>query len=174
MTMGEMFAEGANTSGSLFSDFGITDWSAVEAPADNSVPPGVYRAIVSNAEIKVGKTGIKGFIITYTVTEPEAHKGKTQGEFKRISPPEGWNPNGDNTNELKEAFENQAKYLKARLVNLGIPETRIGVMVPSDIINKAVVITLVKNKQYINVNEVKLDTANSNGATTAAASNVWA
>lgn len=134
--------------GGIFGDLDVA--SAADDPF--KLPPNVYEATVT--DVKVGDTqdGSKtGMTITYTVSTDDEHDGKSVREWKQIPrPADPKNP----AVEDKKAMS----WLKARLLDLGIPESRINSVTPDDLIGKEVTITVAegKNPSFMNVNRVTL------------------
>src|SRR5690606_738332 len=123
------------------------DWSEVEAPAFQNVPAGIYEATLTAIDIfeKDGKTS---YTFDYLVTEDEGNDGKYVGrtvrEFKRFTDDEGH-------------LDIQALgYVKARLINLGVPEDfNMADLDVEDLLGTDVALTLKQNKEYTNVSRVE-------------------
>lgn len=128
----------------------------VASAADDpwKVPANVYEATVTDVEVGPTKDGSKvGMTLIYTITADSAdgeHVGKTVREWKAIpQPADPKNPSVDD----KKAMS----YLKARLMDLGIPSDRVNQVEPGDLIGKDVTIKVKEGKNdFMNVNRVTL------------------
>lgn len=139
---------------------GLFDGLDVASAADNpfEVDPGTYDAVITGAEAKPTKDESKvGLNIEYTiddVTSPMNERKVT--EWKQI-------PSDVSTPEGARA----ASFLKQRLANLGIPESRMNDVDAGDLIGVECVISVKKNGEYTNVTKVALrkETASAGGVT---------
>lgn len=133
---------------SIFGDLDIA--SASDDPF--KVPPNVYNAVVS--EVKVGETKDKsktGMTLIYTISDPGGEHDKKQvREWKHIpTPADPKNLSGEDKRAMS--------FLKARLLDLGIPEERVNSVTPEDLIGKEVTIDVREGKNdFTNVNSVTL------------------
>ena len=107
------------------------------APAD-----GKYAAYLYDCKFVEYKDTSKGkaLVFTYRIADGK-FKGEDIQEWKSA------NAFDDNTKK---------KWLKARVLSLGVPESRIGAVNPQDLVGLAVWITIKKNGEYTNVNKVEL------------------
>lgn len=115
-------------------------------PAD-----GVYRAFVYDVKTVNYKDTAKGkaVVFTYRIADGK-FKGEDVQEWKSA------NSFDDNTKK---------KWLKARILSLGVPESRLTNLDPQDLVGLEVMITLKKNGQYLNVNKVELVQSGNAAAT---------
>lgn len=132
----------------------------------NAIPDNKYPAFVFAANIVKYKDTSKGqaLVLTYKIADGP-HKGKTVDEWKSAN-----------------SFDTvqQKGYLKQRLVQIGIPESKLNELDPDDLVGLPVTITTKKNGEYTNVryaaarDENDLGDANSapvsNGASSSAGS----
>lgn len=138
---------------------GLFDGLDVASAADNpfEVEPGTYRCVVTGAEARPTQAGDKvGLNIEYTIQDDEAGamNGRKITEWKHIpQPADPANPTA------KEA--QSASFLKQRLVNLGIPESRMNDVEGDDLLGIECVVTVKKNGEYTNVTKVTVDSGSS-------------
>jgi len=108
------------------------------------VPPGIYRAVVSSIEDgsdqNSGKTRV-AFKYTITEADDERWVGKAVTERKYY--------------KGREDSEGLG-YIKARLVDLGLPKNYAGKIDTESFLDTEVTLTLVQNGQYVNVSKVEL------------------
>jgi hypothetical protein len=106
---------------------------------------GVYQGFVTNVRPHTYKDEAKGkaIIITYRCdVDPSGQfTGESIDEFKSC--------NSTDSNVKK-------RFLKQRLEELGVPESRQNSVTPSDLIGKPVYFTVKNDGQYINVTKVQL------------------
>jgi hypothetical protein len=131
---------------SLFGELDVA--SAEDDPF--KVPPNVYDAVLS--DIKVGPTNDNsktGMTLIFTI-ESGPQKGKTVREWKHLPTPADPKAPSD---EDKRAMS----FLKARMMDLGIPESRVNSVGRDDLIAKEVKITVKEGKGgFMNVSKVVL------------------
>lgn len=98
----------------------------------NFIPSGKYPAFVFDSQVKMSKRNIKQWVITFKIApESETTPGRTQSEFKNLQ------FTGD-----AESISFQKSFLKQRVLSLGIPESRINVFQPNEVIGQPVWITI--------------------------------
>lgn len=126
-------------------------------PDPNYIADGLYRAFVYGSEVKTKQsTGTKSWVLTYKVAPDQKHAGQVQQEWFDLD------PKGENA-ELKRSF------LKKRVLSLGVPESKIGEIQPSDLVGIEVSMKIVHRNSYQNVGEITLA---GSGATPAASADV--
>jgi hypothetical protein len=120
----------------IFADLGL------DVDFDN-FPSATYSGYVTEAKVINYKDAAKGraMVLTYKVADEGEHKGKTIDEFKSC-------------NKFDDATKK--KWLKIRLLSLGVPESRLSEVNPSDLVGTAVFFTTKKNGEYTNVSTVKV------------------
>jgi hypothetical protein len=140
---------------SIFGDLDIE--SAADDPF--KVPPSVYNCIVEKVEVGPTKDKSKvGMTIIYKITEGD-EAGKSVREWKQI-------PTPADPKNLSPDDKRAMSFLKARMLDLGIPETKINSVKPEDLIAKEVTITVKDGKNdFTNVTKVTL-LQNVSGGTT--------
>jgi hypothetical protein len=128
----------------------------VASAADDpfKVPANVYEATVTDVTVGPTKDGSKvGMTLIYTVTEDSAdgeHVGKTVREWKAI-------PQPADPKKLSADDKRAMSFLKARLLDLGVPEDKVNVVEPADLIGKDVTIQVKEGKNdFMNVTKVTL------------------
>lgn len=126
----------------------------VESAADDpfKVEPGVYEATVTDVAVGPTKDGSKtGMTIIFTISPTdEDNAGKTVREWKQIPMPA-------DPKKLSADDKRAMSFLKSRLLDLGIPETRVNDVLPEDLIGKEVTITVKQGKNdFMNVSRVTL------------------
>jgi hypothetical protein len=133
---------------SIFGDLDVA--SASDDPF--KVPANTYNAVVSESKVADSKDGSKkGLVLIYTVEDPGSeHHGKNVREWKTIpQPADPKNPSGEDLRAMS--------FLKARLLDLGVPEERINSIQPDELIGKEVTIDVREGKNdFMNVNSVTL------------------
>lgn len=109
----------------------------------DGLPADTYAMIVSNAEVKLSSRGtMRGLGITYTVIAGK-HKGRTYYEWKR-------RPHKDDIDvQTDEQRQKSIDHLKTRMINFGVPESKINEVGPEDIIGTEVIVKfyMSKNKE---------------------------
>jgi hypothetical protein len=121
----------------ILADLGLAD-------VPDGLPEAQYLGNVFNCKVQPYKDVAKGraLIFTYKVNDPDnPMHGETVDEWHSIN-----------------SFDTPTKkrFLKARLLSLGIPENRMNQFSPQDVIGLAVFFTVKKNGQYTNVTDVRL------------------
>lgn len=150
-----------STGGGFLNDLGI-NWNDV--PTDNSPSDGTHRCFVTKSEIRTKKDQTKSWVFTYRVADGESEQGRTKDEWRPL-------PNTNGGHFLTEKDETNARWLKQRLISLGVPEDRVGSVSPGDILGTEVYVTLktTSNSQgtFQNVTNVKLASEVPTGAISA-------
>jgi hypothetical protein len=118
-----------------------------------NVPPDAYECTVSDVRIETtkGTTPNTGMVFEYTVRTGD-HAGKKIKDWKtfpQIAP--GTKPTPEELGQLS--------WIKSRMLSLGVPEEKINSVTPDFFKGIDVIVTTVKNGDYVNVKTVKLDTA---------------
>jgi hypothetical protein len=114
-----------------------------KAENPNHVPDGVYPAFIYESGVKEIK-GVQRWVINYKIAPNNGPaSGKTVGEMFTLKPT---GPNRDM----------QLSFLKARLVSLGVPESRFGEFEPGEIQGWAVTIKVATSNEYTNVKKMEL------------------
>lgn len=137
---------------------GLFDGLDVASAADNpfEVDPGTYHCVVTGVEAKPTQNGDKvGLNLEYTINDDDSPmNGRKITEWKHIpQPADPSNPTS------KEAMA--ASFLKQRLGNLGVPESRMNDVEPDDLIGIECIVSVKKNGEYTNVTKVTLDEGTS-------------
>ena len=140
-------------SGGFLNDLGV-NWDDVST--SNDPPDGTHHCFVVKSEIRTRKSDqSKHWVFTYKIAEGEPHQGRTKDEWRAIPV-----VNPETKKFASERDEQNASWLKQRLMSLGVPEDRIGVVTPADVQGTEVYVTLVTkttNKgTFQNVTNVKL------------------
>lgn len=137
---------------------GLFDGLDVASAADNpfEVEPGTYHCVVTGAEARPTQNGDKvGLNLEYTIQDEDSPmNGRKIMEWKHIPQPD--DPSNPTAKEATAM-----SFLKQRLSNLGIPETRMNDVEPDDLIGIECVVTVKKNGEYTNVTKVTLDEGSS-------------
>jgi len=161
MTIEDVFAE-TNANEGFLNDIPVDNWDDIP-DATFDIDDGTYKGYITNAQILGTKDepNAKYLVVTYKVTEPEKSKmvGKEKQEWKRISPPKGWNHENPeaNSDDLIKKREQNLSFLKTRLVSLGVPTSRFKSLKGSDLMGLKVIFTLATKKGYQNFTKVELD-----------------
>lgn len=137
--------------GGFLNELGL-NWDAV--PTTNNPSDGTHRCFVTKSEIKTKQADqSKSWVITYRVADGEKEQGRTNDEWRPI-------PNVQNGNFVTEKDETNARWLKQRLMSLGVPETRVGSTSPKDLLGIECYVTFKTNTtskgSFQNVVNVKL------------------
>lgn len=132
---------------SLFGELDVA--SAADDPF--KVPPNVYNAVVTDVSVGPTKDGSKtGMTLVYTIQSDDEHNGKNVREWKQI-------PTPADPKNLSADDKRAMSFLKSRLLDLGVPESRINQVAPDDLIGKEVTITVKDGKNdFVNVTKVTL------------------
>lgn len=133
----------------------LNDLGLREASTDpNKVTiEGKFPVFISDLQTKTLKKG-PTLIITYKVSpQDEEWAGKTKTEFKTLP-----NIDPETGRYLTADDEQNAAYLKQRLLSFGVPEDELDTMTRDDLLGTPLWITLTKsqNSDFINVKEVEL------------------
>jgi hypothetical protein len=122
----------------------------VASASDNpwAVPANTYEATVYTAEVKRDKNEVLGLELIYKISSGD-HEGKTVREWKVI-------PEPNDPKHLTPEENKAASYLKMRLRSFGIPESRMNSLNINDVLGLDVVIKVVVNGEYTNVQRVDL------------------
>lgn len=135
---------------SLFGELDVA--SANENPYYKEDGP--YTCQLTGAELKTARNGSKGLALKYTILEGEK-KGLSINEWKPVPMP--WNLNGYETQEDEKNTANydaeiaanasrSLSYLKARLVEFGIPAEKMNDLEPKDLLELPHMIVTIRNK----------------------------
>lgn len=135
----------------FLNDLGV-NWDDVST--SNDPPDGTHHCFVVKSEIRTRKSDqSKHWVFTYKIAEGESHQGRTKDEWRAI-------PVVNNGKFASERDEQNAGWLKQRLLSLGVPEDRIGVVTPIDVQGTEVYVTLVTKTTtkgtFQNVTNVRL------------------
>lgn len=134
---------------SIFGDLDIA--SAEDNPF--GVPDNTYETFLTDAEVKTSKAGNKGLALTYRIASGD-HEGKNISEWKNIPTPEDpKNPSAEDKTAMS--------WLKQRLLSLGVPESRMNTLNPSDLVGTHLYVTTKTKDGYTNVRNVELITENA-------------
>ncbi len=133
---------------SLFGDLDLDN-----APDDPFlIPDATYRAFLT--DVKKGptkKNPHKLYVnFKYKISEGD-YEGQEVGEWKSA--------NASDDTRTKS-------FLKQRLISLGVPADRLGVVEPADLIGKEVYVTVKNREGYANVNKVTLVDASETSEST--------
>lgn len=144
-------AQPAQQSGGFLNDLGV-NWDDV--PTNNNPSDGTHRCFVVKSEIRTKKKDqSKQWVFTFKVADGEPEAGRTQEEWRPI-------PAVNNGKFATEKDETNARWLKQRLMSLGVPETRVGQVTPADVQGTEVYVTFKTNTTnagtFQNVTNVKL------------------
>lgn len=128
--------------------FGDLDFDSV--PDDPFyIPDNSYLAYVTDVKTGPTKAGDKvGLTLTYTISDGE-YEGRKVTEWKQIvQPADPAHPTAEEAKTLS--------YLKARMLDLGIPANRLASITPDDLQGIKVVIGVINKGQYVNVNRCQV------------------
>lgn len=126
----------------------------LESAADDpfAIPDSTYKAYLTDVQKKPTRDGSKvGVTFKYRISEGD-YKDQEVTEWKSANP-------GDDIRTKS--------FLKQRIVSLGVPADRIGVVDPGDLIGKEVYITVKNRNGFANINKVTLVDASESGGDTA-------
>lgn len=130
---------------SLFGELDVA--SAEDDPF--AIPDNTYDCFLT--DVKVGPTKDKsktGMTLVFTISEGE-HANKKIQEWKRI-------PTPADPKNLDDEDKRSLSFLKARLLDLGVPAERVNTVSPDDLIGKRVYVSVKNNNGYTNVKKVVL------------------
>lgn len=142
---------------SVFEGLGLDD---VKVEVTNALPDGQYVGFVSEAKIVTKKDGNLALVLTYTVQDDDSqHNGHKQVEwrtFPRMVEIDGVQ------RYAEEKDERDARFLKMRLLSLGIKDDEIPKLEVADIQGTPVKFTVRTNNGYKNIRWVEtLDASSS-------------
>lgn len=139
--------------GGFLNELGV-DWAGLDV--SNEPALGTYRCFVTKSEIRTKKDGSKSWVFTYRVCEGQPEEGKTKDDWRPI-------PNVSGGKFATDKDATYARFLKQRLMELGVPEERVGSVTPESLKGTECFITIVLNNGYKNVTKVVLasEVANS-------------
>lgn len=148
---GPQSAGNVQQSGGFLNDLGL-DWNSV--PTTNNPSDGTHRCFITKSEIRTKQAdGSKSWVITYRVADGENEATRTNDEWRPI-------PNVKDGKFLTEKDETNARWLKQRLMSLGVPESRVGSTSPKDLLGIECYVTFKTNSTskgtFQNVVAVKL------------------
>lgn len=136
----------------LFGDLDIA--SAADDPF--SVDEGTYEATLAEVRTDVSAAGNRGLIFEFTITDDSLMHGRTISEWKTL-------PADSTTSEGQRAMS----FIKMRLRSLGVPESEMNTLQPTDLIGTEVILEVVKKGEYTNIKRLSLasegDTQYPNG-----------
>lgn len=135
----------------LFDDLDVA--SAADDPF--KVADGWHPATLTKVEIKDTRDMTKkGLALEYEITGGE-NKGSTISEWKNYPrPADPKNPTADEKRDLA--------FIKARLLSLEVPETKMNSLNPEDIIGTEVYIKMTTKGEYQNITDLKVNDGSMN------------
>ena len=134
---------------SLFGDLDIQ--SAEDDPF--AIPDNTYECDLTEVKAGPTKAGDKvGMTLEFTISEGD-HAGKKIQEWKRI--PDPTELTSDDT-KVKADAERAMSFLKARMLDLGIPVERVNSVTPEDLLGIHCFVSVKNNNGYTNVRKVTL------------------
>jgi len=117
----------------FLNDLGV-NWGDV--PTTNDPADGTHRCFVTKSEIRTRRSDqSKHWVFTYKVADGEPQSGCTKDEWRAI-------PITRDGRFVSDKDEQAARWLKQRLLSLGVPEDRVGTVTPADVQGTEVYITL--------------------------------
>lgn len=135
---------------SVFDGLGL---ETVKVEQANTLPDGQYIGFVSEAKIVTKKDGNLALVITYTVRDEDSeNNGKRQVEWRTF--PRMIDVDGVQR-YAEEKDERDARFLKMRLLSLGIKEDEIPGLDVTDIQGTPVKFTVRTNNGYKNIRWVE-------------------
>lgn len=134
------------TAGGFLNELGV-DWSGLDV--NNEPKPGTYRCHLVKNEIRTKKDGTKSWVFSYRVDEGQDEEGKIKQDWRPL-------PQTNNGHFASDKDANFARFLKQRLMELGVPEERVGTVTPADINGTECFVTIVLKDGYKNVTKVVL------------------
>jgi hypothetical protein len=130
----------------FLNDLGV-DWAGLDVA--NEPGAGTYRCFLVKSEIRTKKDDTKSWVFSYKVAPGQPEEGKTKDDWRPL-------PQTSNGHFASEKDATFARFLKQRLMELGVPEERIGSVVPKDLQGLECFVTITVNGQYKNVTKVVL------------------
>jgi hypothetical protein len=132
--------------GGFLNDLGV-DWAGLDV--SNEPAPGTYRCFLVKSEIRTKKDGTKSWVFSYRVNEGQPEEGKIKEDWRPLPQ----TANGHFASDKDATF---ARFLKQRLMELGVPEDRVGSVSPEQLKGTECFVTIVLNNGYKNVTKVVL------------------
>jgi len=133
------------SSGGFLNDLGV-DWTGLDV--NNEPPAGTHHGFIVKSEIRNKKDGTKSWVFSYRVADGE-HEGKVKEDWRPI-------PQVANGKFIDDKQVTFARFLKQRLMELGVPEERVGTVTPADVQGTEVYFTIQEKNGYRNVVNVVL------------------
>lgn len=134
------------SSGGFLNDLGV-DWAGLDV--SNEPAPGTYRCFLTKSEVRNKKDGSKSWVFSYKVQPGQPEEGKVKEDWRPI-------PNVAGGKFVSEKDATFARFLKQRLVELGVPEERVGTVQPQELNGIDCFVTIVLKDGYKNVTKVVL------------------
>lgn len=132
------------------------DWTdSATVPSDpNIISDGAHHAYVFDAKVidLTARGKGKSLVISYKMAEDDKDRGRIKDEWRSLPVV---NPDGQFASDKDR---NSATWLKRRLLDLGVPESKLNELDPSDLVGTEVIVTFKTNGQWQNVVNVKLAT----------------
>lgn len=147
---------------------GLFDDLDIAGAKDNpfEIPDNTYACRVSGLEVKTDKKGNGGMLFTYTVTEGE-HAGFEITEWKRL-------PLKTDKDVLTgKKYEDAKSWIKMRLNDLDVPESRMNSVEADDLVGTECYVTTKLNDGYVNVKNVTTDSGVMDTAASSSSSDPW-
>jgi len=135
----------APQSSGFLNDLGV-DWAGLDV--SNEPPVGTHHGFVVKSEIRTKKDTSKSWVFSYRVDGGE-HEGKVKEDWRPI-------PNVKNGKFVTEKDATFARFLKQRLMELGVPEERVGSVTPQDVQGIEVYFTIREKDGFRNISNVTL------------------
>ena len=132
--------------GGFLNELGV-DWAGLDV--SNEPAPGTYRCFLTKSEIRTKKDQTKSWVFSYRVAEGQPEEGKVKQDWRPL-------PQTVNGKFASEKDANFARFLKQRLLELGVPEERVGTVTPGDLNGIECFVTIVLKDGYKNVTKVVL------------------
>lgn len=146
-------AQQVASGGGFLNELGV-DWNAVDV--NNEPGNGTHHCLLTKSEIRTKKDNTKSWVFTYRVTEgPD--EGKTKQDWRPL-------PVTANGKFVDDKSANYARFLKQRLLQLGVPEDRVGSVTPADLQGIDCYITIATKDGYKNITNVVLASEVPTGA----------
>jgi hypothetical protein len=143
-----------NDSGNPFGSLGL---DKVKDQADG-IPDGKYAGFVFNSQIVSKKDGTRAWVLTYKPDRkihPSLDPEASQAEWHDLDYPATMTP---------DAIETKKRWLKRRILSLGVKEENIATFALNDVIGTPVAFTIKSNGPYKNIGTVELRDENEYGA----------